>query len=101
MLESFDTSICPYDGRCSESWRIRLRRLLLRCLCCGWKYLHRAFLPKSFGDLQRFDIQVVPPGHFVTGLMQLLMVLTAERHGDPIRTLRFCSFYAASALSAI
>src|SRR5664279_6486994 len=76
-------------------------RLLSRCLSCNRKCLCAAFFPKALGDLQRFDIRVVPPGHFVTGLMQLLMVITAERHGDPIWTLRFCSFYAASALSAI
>jgi hypothetical protein len=57
-------------------------RLQSGCLCYGQKYLHPALLPKSLGDLQRFDIQVVPPGHVVTGLMQLLMVITAERHGE-------------------
>ena len=54
-------------------------RLLLRCFCC-----RLALLPKSFGDLQRFDIQVVPPCHFVTGLMQLLMVITAEGDSELI-----------------
>ena len=47
---------------------------------CRRRFWVRLF-PKSLGDLQRFDIQVVPPGHLVTGLMQLLMVITAERHG--------------------
>ena len=41
-----------------------------------------AFFPKTLGDLQRFDIQVVPPGHFVTDMMQLLMMITAKRHGE-------------------
>ena len=43
-----------------------------------------ALFPKLLGDLKRFDIQVVPPGHFVTDMMQLLMVITAERHGELI-----------------
>ena len=59
-------------------------RLLLMSLSHTWKYLHPALLPKSLGSLERFDIQVVPPGYFVTGLMQLLMVITAERHGELI-----------------
>ena len=59
-------------------------RLLSRCLSRNRKCLCAAFLPKTLGDLQRFDIQVVPPGHFVTGLMQLLMVITAKRHGELI-----------------
>jgi len=41
-----------------------------------------AFLPKSFGDLQSIDFQVLPPGHFIAGLMQLPMVAAAERHGE-------------------
>jgi hypothetical protein len=57
-------------------------RLLLRYPCCGWNCLRFALLPKSLGNLQRFDIQVVPPSHFVTGLLQLLMVITAEWHGE-------------------
>ena len=59
-------------------------RLLSRCLSRNRKCLCAAFLPKTLGDLQRFDIQVVPPGHFVTDMMQLLMVITAERHGELI-----------------
>ena len=46
-----------------------------------------SFLPKPLRNFQRFDIQVVPPGHFVTCLMQLLMVITAERHGEFIADL--------------
>src|SRR5664280_85947 len=53
---------------------------------CRRRFWVRLF-PKSLGDLQRFDIQVVPPGHLVTCLMQLLMVITAERHGELIADL--------------
>src|ERR1019366_7115253 len=48
-------------------------------LCYGWKCLRPALFPKALGDLQRFDIQVVSLGHFVTGLP---MVATAKRHGE-------------------
>src|ERR1022692_4234094 len=44
------------------------------CLKKKKKCLRPALFPKALGHLQRFDIQVVPPGHFVTGLIQLLMV---------------------------
>ena len=43
--------------------------------------------PQSLGDLQRFDIEIMPPRHFITCLMQLLMVITAERHGEFIADL--------------
>ena len=43
-----------------------------------------AFFPKALGDLQRFDIQVVPPGHFVASLVQLTMMAAAERNGELI-----------------
>ena len=49
-----------------------------------WRQQRVTLLPKPLGDLQRLDIQVVPPCHFVTSLMQLLMVITAERHGELI-----------------
>ena len=41
-----------------------------------------AFLPKPLGNLQRINMQVRPPGSFITRLMQLPMVAAAERHGE-------------------
>ena len=41
-----------------------------------------ALFPKSLGDLKRVDIQVVPPGHLVAGLVQLTMMAAAERNGE-------------------
>ena len=34
------------------------------------------------GDLQRFDVEVFPPGHFIAGLMQLPVMTAAERNGE-------------------
>jgi hypothetical protein len=41
---------------------------------------HVALVPKLFGDLQRLNLHFMPPGHFVTRVMQLLVMITAERH---------------------
>jgi hypothetical protein len=57
-------------------------RLLYSCMHCSRNYLLPALLPKSLGNLQRINIQVLPSGHFVAGLMQLAMVATAERDGE-------------------
>jgi len=34
--------------------------------------------PKPLGDLQRLDVEILPPGDFIAGLMQLPMMTTAE-----------------------
>jgi hypothetical protein len=34
-------------------------------------------LPKSLGDLERVDIEILPPGHLIAGLMQLPVMTTA------------------------
>jgi hypothetical protein len=39
-------------------------------------------LPKSLGDLQRIDFEILPPGNFIAGLMQLPMMATAEGNGE-------------------
>ena len=41
-----------------------------------------ALLPKRPGDLQRFDLEVLPPGHLIAGLMQLPVMTAAERNGE-------------------
>jgi hypothetical protein len=41
--------------------------------------LGTGLIPKSLGDLKRVDAQVMPPGYFVTGLMQLLMMVATKR----------------------
>ena len=38
--------------------------------------------PKPLGDLQRFDVEVAPPGHFIAGLVQLPVMTAAERNGE-------------------
>ena len=39
-------------------------------------------LPKHLGDLQRFDIEPLPPGDLIAGLMQLPVMAAAERNGE-------------------
>ena len=39
-------------------------------------------LPQPFGDWQGIDFQILPPGHFIPGLMQLPMMTTAERYSE-------------------
>jgi hypothetical protein len=43
-----------------------------------------ALRPKLFGNLKGVDIQVMPPRQFVTGLMQLLVMVTTERDRELI-----------------
>ena len=43
-----------------------------------------ALFPKLLGDLKRVDIQVMPPGYFVAGLVQLTMMVAAEGYGELI-----------------
>ena len=38
--------------------------------------------PQLFGDWQGIDFQVLPPGHFIAGLMQLAMMTAAERYSE-------------------
>ena len=37
-------------------------------------------LPKLLGDGQGIDFQALPPDHFITSLMQLPMMASAQRH---------------------
>ena len=41
-----------------------------------------ALLPKSLGDLERFDFEILPPSHFIAGLMQLPVMTPAERDSE-------------------
>ena len=43
-----------------------------------------ALFPKPLGDLKRVDIQVMPPGYFIAGLVQLTMMVAAEGYGELI-----------------
>ena len=46
-----------------------------------------ACFPKPLGDLKRVDIQVMPPGYFIAGLVQLTMMVAAERNCELIADL--------------
>ena len=39
-------------------------------------------LPKLPGDLQRFEVEVSPPRHFIADLMQLPVMTSAERDSE-------------------
>jgi hypothetical protein len=41
-------------------------------------------LPELQGHNQWLQVMIAPPGHFITGLMQLAMMATAERHSELI-----------------
>ena len=39
-------------------------------------------LPKPLGNLQCVDVQILPPCHFIAGLMQRPMMTAAEGYGE-------------------
>ena len=43
--------------------------------------------PKPIGDLQRFEVELLPPSHFVAGLMQLPVMTAAEGYGELVADL--------------
>jgi len=53
-------------------------------LCDSQRRPRVGLLPKSLGDRERINVESLPPGDFITSLMQLPMVATAERHCELI-----------------
>jgi hypothetical protein len=55
-------------------------------VCIGMNVCHRRFwaslFPKPFGNYQGIDLEALPPGQFIAGLMQLPMMPAAERDGE-------------------
>ncbi len=43
--------------------------------------------PKTSGDLERFDLEILPPSHLIAGLMQLPMMTAAEGDGELVADL--------------
>ena len=41
-----------------------------------------ALVPEFFGDLERLDMDIVPPGQFVARLMQRAMMVATQWHGE-------------------
>ena len=41
-----------------------------------------ALLPKPLGNRQGIDVEALPPGHLIAGLMQLPMMTAAEGDGE-------------------
>jgi hypothetical protein len=39
-------------------------------------------LPQTLGNWQSIDFEILPPRHFIAGLMQLPMMPAAERDGE-------------------
>ena len=52
----------------------------------GMRFCRRRFWPRLFpqplGDLQCVDLQILPPGNLIAGLMQLPVMAAAERDGE-------------------
>jgi hypothetical protein len=48
---------------------------------CRRRFWVRLF-PKPIGSLQGVDVEALPPGHFIAGLMQLPMMTATQRHGE-------------------
>ena len=54
-------------------------------------------VPKAFGDFQCVDVEVIPPGSFVTGLMKLPVMSAAQGDGKLVADFeaecpRLCKF---------
>ena len=39
-------------------------------------------LPKTLGSFERVDLEILPPGFFIGGLVQLPVMAAAERYGE-------------------
>jgi hypothetical protein len=48
---------------------------------------HRRLLPQCLGHRQRFDLALLPPCHFIAGLMQLPVMTAAQRHRELVADL--------------
>jgi hypothetical protein len=49
-------------------------------ICCRRFWVR--LLPMSLGDRERIDFEFLPPGNFITSLVQLPMMTAAERHRE-------------------
>jgi hypothetical protein len=49
-----------------------------------WRLFRTRLLPKPFGDGERINLHVLPPGRFIAGLVQLAMMRAAQGHGELI-----------------
>ena len=63
------------------------KRLICICLNYTWKCLRPAIVPKSLGNRQWIDTQIIPPVDFLASLMELPMMDTAERNGELVADL--------------
>jgi len=48
---------------------------------------HPAFVPEALGNHKGFNAEIMPPGDFVADLMQLPMMIAAQRHRELITDL--------------
>ena len=46
-----------------------------------------SLLPKTSRDLERIDLQILPPGNLIAGLMKLPMMTATERNGELVTDL--------------
>src|SRR5450759_1981580 len=50
-------------------------------------------LPKPLGNRQGIDVEALPPGHLIAGLMQLPMMTAAEGDGELVADFETCLLY--------
>src|SRR5476651_2000081 len=59
-------------------------RIFIGLNCIFSRRFWMRLLPKPLGDFEGIYLQILPPGHFIAGLMKLPMMTAAERHGELI-----------------
>ena len=73
--------------------------MLLICLSCRQKHLGPALLPETLGYLKGFDIEIMPPSHFIAGLKQRSMMVATKRNGELVAEFKTqCPGFASSAV---
>ena len=71
-------SACSPSSVCGRSFGDIFIGTVVICRRRFWPGL----LPKPLGDRERVDLEILPPGHLIAGLMQLPMMTAAERDGE-------------------
>ena len=78
LPQSVRCSYCPVRCQRRQLFGTVEKGLSLGTNLCLWMGL----IPKRFGDLQRLDVELLPPSHLIARLMQLPVIAAAERNGE-------------------
>jgi hypothetical protein len=71
----------PHSGSPSVFGRV-FDGIFFGLTCIFTRRFLARLLPKPLGNLQGVDFQILPPSHFIAGLMQLPMMTAAEGDGE-------------------